>query len=115
MNPDEVKNVKLVYRHFMATEENRSWDELDDFMDKLEYLEDFQLHREADVVYTMHKNGDVGCGVEHPQSECFVSNIIEAVGSILDLYKETHDLHPENKYILQYYLAVNQAGAIRLR
>ena len=42
----------------------------------------------------------------------FVKNILEAVEDIVDLYKQTKNLHVKNLYILQYYLAFCQDGSI---
>lgn len=120
MNSDQAKNVALVYRRFIASEKfgicggEGMWDGLDDYMDQLEYLDDNQLHREADVVLMGHKQGKPDCGQNHTQSECFISQIVDAVDAILEQYKETGNLHKNNKYILQYYLAISQAGMVHL-
>lgn len=111
MTSDQVKIVSQVYKHLLDRED-RKWDGLDDLMDIVEYLDDDQLHREADVLYSKHSLGTVKCEQDHAREKCFVPIMVEAVGAILELYKETGNLHENNKYILQYYLALQQAGMI---
>lgn len=111
MTSDQVKVVVGVYAHLIAAED-RGWDSLDDYMHHLEYLDDDQLHREADVILTEHVRGLVRCRENHPREKCFIPTLIEAVGAILELYKDTNNLHPKNRYILCYYLAFNQADLI---
>lgn len=111
MTKDQSKTVIQVYNHLLENEK-RGWDGLDDYMDYLEYLDNDQLHREADVVYMQHRNGPVKCKQEHAIEQCLIPIMVEAVGAILELYKETNNLHDKNRYILQYYLAMNQADMI---
>ena len=113
MNPDQSKIVIQVYNHLIENEK-RGWDGLDDYMDYLEYLDNDQLHREADVVYSQHRTRTVKCQQEHAIEKCLIPIMVEAVGAILELYKETDSLHDKNRYILQYYLAMNQADMIVL-
>jgi hypothetical protein len=114
MNLEQVRVVAEVYRQFMASEESRGWEPIDDYLDFLEYLDNDQLHREADVILEQHKGLNVKCEKDHPQVECLVPKLLEAAAAILDLYRETGELHKKNKYILQYYLACNQAGMIKV-
>lgn len=111
MSAEQIKVVVRVYTHLLDNEK-RGWDGLDDYIDFLEYLDNDQLQREADVIYTKHSKGEVKCNQDHPKDKCFVPMLIDAVGAILDLYKENKSLHDKNKYILQYYLAMNQSGMI---
>lgn len=113
MSPEQVKTVVQVYNHLLENEK-RGWDGLDDYMDYLEYLDNDQLHREADIVYCNHSTGTVRCQQDHAREKCFIPIMVEAVGAILELYKETNNLHDKNRYILQYYLAMNQAQMILL-
>ena len=113
MTPDQSKTVRRAYNHLIS-HENRGWDDLDDFMDYLEYLNDDELHREADVLLSSHANANVRCHQDHDPKDCFIPLLIEAVGSILDLYKETGLMHAKNKYVVQYYLAMNQANMIKV-
>jgi hypothetical protein len=114
MNQEQVRVVAQVYREFLASEENRGWEGIDDYLETLQFLDDDQLGREAEVVLIQHRKGKAKCDKDHPESECFVPKIIEAVQAILDLVKETGHLHKNNRYILEYYLAVNQAGMIQI-
>lgn len=113
MSPDQTKIVIQVYNHLIENEK-RGWDGLDDYMDYLEYLDNDQLHREVDIIHSQHKVGLVRCHQNHAREKCFIPIMVDAVGSILELYKETGNLHEKNKYILQYYLAMNQANMIVL-
>lgn len=111
MTSEQSKIVSQVFRQFASSEE-LGWGELDDNLCLLEYLDDDQLHREADVLLTKHQRGNPECRVKHDKSACFVPKIIEAVSIILELYKETGNLHKNNKYVLQYYLALTQISHI---
>lgn len=111
MSQEQVKIVVRVYTHLLESE-SRGWDELDDYIEYLEYLDDDQLHREADALYAKHSISIVGCNQKHPKEKCFMPVLLEAVGAILDLYKEKNNLHEKNKYILQYYIAMTQAEMI---
>lgn len=110
MTPEQVKNVTHVYNKFMNSEK-RGWDELDNCLELLEFIDDDQLHREASVMYDKHRHG-ASCHVDHPESDCFVPHIIEAISAILELYMDTGNMHKNNRYILQYYLALSQAEMI---
>lgn len=111
MTPEQVKTVTQVYHTLMQNEE-RGWDSLDDCMDMLEALDDDQLHREVDVIYEKHKLGKAKCKITHSETECFIPTLIDAVSSIMELYKKTGYLHKNNRYILQSYLALDQVGEI---
>lgn len=111
MTDDQRKNVVAVYTHLLQNE-SRGWDGLDDVMDLLDYLDDDQLHREVDVIWSQHSTGQVKCQQDHAKEKCFIPLLFDAVGSIIELYKETNNLHEKNRYILQYYLAMNQAQLI---
>lgn len=111
MTPDQRKTVTKVYNHLLDNEK-RGWDGLDDYIDCLDYLEDDQLYREADVLHQQHSKGIVRCQQDHPRENCFIPLLVEASSAILELYKETNSMHPKNKYILQYYLAMQQVGMI---
>lgn len=108
---EQRKVVVQVYLHLLENEK-RGWDGLDDYMEYLEYLDSDQLHREADVIYSYHKGHNVRCHQEHSKDKCLVPLLVESVGAILELYKETNNLHEKNRYIIEYYLAMNQAGMV---
>lgn len=111
MSPDQRRAVSEVYNHLLESE-RRGWDGLDDYIGMLEFLDNDQLHREADVIYEHHSKGTVRCHQDHSQDKCFIPVLVEAVGAILELYKDKGNMHDRNKYILQYYLAMNQTGLI---
>lgn len=111
MTPEQRRAVVEVYNHFLESEK-RGWDMLDDYIVYLDFLDNDQLHREADVVYYQHGLGKVRCPQNHSRDKCLMPILLEAVGGILELYKENNSLHANNKYILQYYLAMNQSGMI---
>lgn len=114
MTPDQAKTVSTVYRKFVAQDESNSddWTVLDEYMEKLDWLEDHQLTIESEVKYNEHKSGEARCQYPHEKTECFVPVIMDAVMAILDLYKKTGNLHEKNRYILMYYLALSQANFI---
>jgi hypothetical protein len=112
MTPDQARNTAKVYRMLMDSEDESSWDEVDTCLDLLEYLEDEQLVIEAGVVFSQHGGGQVTLSTEHPGSKQAATDIVDAVSSILSLFSETQNLHKNNRYILQYYLALSQVGEI---
>jgi hypothetical protein len=111
MSDDQKKVVIQVYNHLLE-KESRGWDGLDDYMDHLDYLDNDQLHREADVIHSIHAKGTVRCQQDHAREKCFIPLLVESAGAILELYKDTGNMHDKNRYILQYYLAMNQASMI---
>lgn len=114
MTQDQAKTVSMVYRKFLAQEDTNGddWTILDEYMEKLDWLDNDQLAIEAEVKYNEHKSGEPRCQYPHDEKECFVLVIIDAVMAILDLYKKTKNLHEKNRYILSYYLALSQANFI---
>lgn len=113
MTDDQRKSVLRAYDHLLSKEkEKECWDGLDDCMWHLENLDDDQVHREADVIYCQHSHENARCKQEHPKEHCFIPLLVDAVGAILELYKETNNLHPKNRYILEYYLSMNQVELI---
>ena len=93
--------------------EEKSWSEIDFFLELIEFLDDDQLCREAEVLYSGHNGRNVGCPSElGPGVNQFVKEILEAADSILQLYRETNSLHIKNRYVLYYYLALSQAQRI---
>ena len=112
LSSDQIKNITFVYVSLLDSELN-GWENLDDFLEILEWLDDLELYREAEILYSYHKNENMGCPYPHQEgSVCFVKNILDAVEAITDLYKETGNLHLKNRYILANYLALCQDGKI---
>lgn len=112
MSPEQAKTVTYLYDRFMESEK-KGWTNLDDYLEILEWLDDQEIYRECDALYSIHKNKKMGCPYEHTNDTiCFVVRILEAVEAITDLYRETENLHPRNRYILAHYLALCQDGQI---
>lgn len=112
LSTEEAKNITFVYSALLDSE-LKGWQDLDDFLEILEWLDDSELYREAEVLYSYHKNEDMGCPYPHKEgSSCFVKKVLEAVEAITELYKETGNLHPRNRYVLANYLALTQDGQI---
>lgn len=114
MTPDQVQIVTKVYRKFYENDnKNEEWTPVDESMSLLDWLTNDELVQETEIRYFRQKNGNPRCGVDHPGKECFVPIVLDAVLAILDLYKETKNLHPNNRFVLQYYLSLSHVGAIR--
>lgn len=111
MDSSQKDAVTIVYNRFMD-QEGRGWDQLDDTLDLLEYLDDDQLYREASVLYSYQEHKNPRCPQDHHKSKCFIPVVIEAVSAILELYQDSPTMHPKNRYILQYYLAISQSEGI---
>lgn len=108
----QIKNITYLYNTFLENE-LLGWSGVDDVLELLEWLDSDQLCRECDVLYSHHKYKNMGCEYDHkPGVTCLVKNILEAVDAILELYKETGNLHVRNRYILVHYLALSQIGKI---
>jgi hypothetical protein len=109
LSSPQSKNITYVYNKLIESELT-GWTKLDDYLELLEYLEDDQLYIETEVLFSQLKDKKMGCTHKHNNNSCFIKNIAEAVESIIELYQETNDLHPKNRYILSYYLAIYQDG-----
>ena len=113
MSKDQQIVVTRVYQRFCkADAEETSWTDIDEQMCYLEYIDDPQTVIEAAVILQLHLQGDPRCEQDHPREECFIPLVIDAATAIIDLYGKTGNLHPKNKFILQYYLALSQVGYI---
>ena len=115
MSPEEVGTVGLVYRRLIAGED-RGWIGIDTHLEALSWLEDDQVIREAQVAFTYHgvEGKNPRCPSKHDIAKCFIPQIIEAVGSILSLHHAigAEQLHINNRYILECYLALDQERMI---
>jgi len=109
----ETKNIIFVYNELIK-HESRAWGDLDNYLELLDYLNDLEICREAAALYFLHKTKNMGCNKKHAEGHwCFARSILDAVESILNLYEENEGLHPKNRYILGYYLALTHDGQIR--
>lgn len=112
MSPEQIKNITYLYDRFLESEK-KGWTNLDNNLEILQWLDDSELYREAEVLYSYHRNKKMGCPYDHKNDTvCFVVRILEAVEAITDLYKETGNLHPKNRYLLSNYLALCEDGQI---
>lgn len=113
MTKEQRHTVQQVFHRFCESDKlETEWSGVDECMSMLEWLDSHQITIEAAVVYHVHGKGQPHCSREHPIGECFVPTIIEAVGIILHLYAQTGNLHPNNRFILGYYLSLAQVGFI---
>lgn len=118
MNPDEAKVVAEVFRRFIDGEgvgsdcKGTSWDIIDDHLENLACLNDEEVHREADIQLYMHNKGKIECGQEFCNQGCFAQVVVDAASYICELYQDTHNLHKNNRYILEHYLALSHSGMI---
>lgn len=111
LSTEQAKNITFVFSKLLVSEKE-TWDDMDNLIEMLDFLDDRQICIESEVLSIRHSNLNMGCPIKHTGDLCFVKNILEAVESIVELYKETGNLHPNNRYILSYYLAFYQSGYI---
>jgi len=106
------ESLEAVLSRFKEIDNNGKWTKIDDFMSYLEWIDDAQLAREADVLFEKHKLGDPRCPSSHPRNKCLVPRIMDSVDLILDCYQEDGRLDPDHKYILRYYVTLTATGDI---
>jgi hypothetical protein len=112
MSPEQVKTVTYIYGLLMASE-IKEWEKIDEYLQALEWLSYFQLCNECEALYSIHQDNHLVCPyIEGEESTHFIVSMLEAVEAITQLYRETEDLHPRNRYILCYYLALCQDGQL---
>lgn len=112
MTSEQSKNITYLVDRFLESE-SKGWTNLDDLLEYLEYLTDPEIYTESEALYSIHKTKKMGCPYVHKEgSVCFVYGILDAVEAILNLYEESGSLHPRNRYVLCYYLALSQDGQI---
>lgn len=112
LTPEQSKNITFLYTKFLESEP-KGWTNLDDYLELLDFLDDKQIYLESEVLYSFHRTKNMGCPFIHGEGTiCFVPRVLEAVESILELYEETGNLHPKNRYVLSNYLALCQDGQI---
>lgn len=111
MNSEQAGVVRVVYNRFIDSEDV-NWTIIDDNLHFLGYMLDSDIMREANVKYQTHSHGVFRCASDHEQQFCFAPHILEAVGYILDLYKESGQLHEKNRYVIEYYMGMSEAGMI---
>ena len=116
MSVEQEKAVREVYRNFIQHDYDRNWVPIDDRLWELDFLTDEQTILETEVQLYRHssENGVLKCNENHGDSVCLVPQIIDSVNAICELWQENRVLHPNNRYILQNYLAISHEGLIFL-
>ncbi len=113
MDAAQKEVVSLVYRRFLESESADKWTDLDENCIFYDWLMDNEIVLESMVKLSGHSKGAFRCNLDHKQpQDCFAPYILEAVEAIVDLYKETEDLHPHNRYILIFYLVMSEMNLI---
>lgn len=113
MASEEKEVVSLVYRRFIESESNGSWANLDETLWYFEIISDRDVINESMIKYLSHSKSPFRCKNDHDSKYCMAPLILDSVESILLLHeKEETDLHPKNRYILTYYLAMSELGLI---
>lgn len=111
MTKEESEAVKIVYNRLIDSEEE-NWSHIDDNLELCSYLSDSELIAECSIKYLSHSQGVFRCSQDHPIEFCMAPRFLHAVETILTLYCQTQQLHPKNKYILEYYLTMSEMKMI---
>lgn len=111
MTIDQAKVVGTVLKRFTESE-LLEWTDVDDYMVFLSWLDQAQLIIETRVLLDKHKQTDARCEINHSPDECFVPMVLDAISYILEDYESTKRLAKKARYVLEYYLALTQAGEI---
>ena len=115
LTQDQSKNIAYVYDKLIKNETGtqNEWSAVDTVLEYVQWITDGELLTEAEILYSDHKNKNMGCPYLHrTENGCFIVNLLEAVKDILSLNEGFNYLDNYNKYILQYYIALYQIGAI---
>jgi hypothetical protein len=107
-----MNSIEKAYTRFLNSESDYEWDKLDDSLSQLEWLEDHELIKEAQLLYMQHSTGKVSCKLNHSDKHCFAPIIMDAVSQILKVYEQKGSLTAKHKYIIQYYLGLDHVGFI---
>lgn len=117
MTEEQGKLVSKVYGQLWDTDKaNIEWNEIDDLLEKLDFLNDQEMVNEATVLLIKHLTGVVTCGNSNCKEDgCFVKKLVSASDSILTLYRETKYLPTKNRYILANYLALSHLDIVKFQ
>ena len=108
MTKEQSQVVKIVYSRFIESEsEPIGWGDLDCNLELMDTLTDKELVQESEIKMFEAAQGTFRCAQDHDLSLCFAPFILEAAHAITDLYRETGELHPKNRYILTYFLSMS--------
>lgn len=108
----ERKLVMMVFNRFFSNEKERTWTDLDSNLEIFGWLSEKDLIQETRVKTYIHSEGIFRCLQTHDQKACFAPYVLEAANHILSLYEANAYLHPNNRYILEYYLVMSEMGLI---
>lgn len=111
MTKEEAESVKLVYNRLIGSEEE-DWSPIDDSLELCSYLTDSELVTECSIKYVAHSQGTFRCSQEHEAQYCMAPRILDASEAIITLYWQTKELHPKNRYLLEYYLTMSEMKMI---
>lgn len=116
MNSDEARIVAVTYRRFLAVDAVALWDPVDDVMcDHLDRLTDDEIAKEADIAYFYHtrEGADARCRAVHgPNEKCAVPDVLKSVKALIDHYVRVGGIDSKMRYILQFYVAMDQTQMI---
>lgn len=115
------ETVEVLKNTFLKTE-TYGWNEIDNAMSMLEWIDDDQLCREVDVLLHIHLRGEPKCAngnhkagkcvVPYPSGTCCVVPIITTAAYITQKYLGREPINDSDRYVLRYYLALSQAKLI---
>lgn len=114
MTRDEENSTKLVYIAFLENDYGRKWEDIDEKLWELEFLNDEETITEVEIQIHTHSDGIVKCSEEHKNGKCLVPELFESINAILGLWSETGYLNEKNRYILHNYLATSYMGLYML-
>jgi hypothetical protein len=113
MTREQAQTIKIVLRKFSELDaSSEKWTPVDEALFFLSHLNDKEIVNETKMILEIHRMGNPRCTEKHENSECFIPKIVEAVESIIELYKENNSLPAKNRYILQYYIVLSNKGEI---
>lgn len=114
LNKDEIETIRKVYSKFEESDRagNAGWSEIDENMSYLAFLTDGEVVVECMAKMIQQRQGSPRCNMDHPNAECFVPTVLEAVDLLTKLYAETGHLPKRNRFVLEYYLTLSFIGYI---
>jgi hypothetical protein len=107
----QFDSIDLVYNKILQYEKAQ-WGPHDDQLACLDWLTNDELYRESELLFERQRKLNPRCLLDHPISECMIPTLFIAVSTILSLYRDTNELLDKYRYILKYYLLMNQCGFI---
>lgn len=118
MTEEQVRIVKAVYSRFIESEAE-TWTDLDSNIELYDYLNNRELVAESEIKFNKFSKKVFRCSQHHGgdpkmhlQELCMAPIILEAVGAVISLYRETKELHPKNRYLLTFFHAMSEMKMI---